>query len=149
VSSDQDQTLTPEQRSLLGHIFRIGLSDLQRRINRGDEDERLALMADTFEAYFALCRVKLGHDQVPIATWETYAMIKQRSTHRHLIDGSTLDERHLIDGRTPDECLAQYQLIQREEAPPDSLTRRQRFCAQALWSHDVRVAVRQGEACRS
>jgi hypothetical protein len=51
---------------------------------------------------------------------------------------------YLIDGRTPDECLAQYQRIQREEAAPDSLTRRQRFVACALWSHDVRVAVNKG-----
>jgi hypothetical protein len=49
----------------------------------------------------------------------------------------------LIDGRTPDECLVQYQHVQREEASPDSLTRRQ-LCARALWSHDVRVAVKKG-----
>lgn len=51
------------------------------------------------------------------------------------------DVRHLFDGRTPDECLEQYQRIQREEAPPASLTRRQRLCAQALWSHDLRAAL--------
>ena len=52
--------------------------------------------------------------------------------------------KHLIDGRTPDECLVQYQRVQREEALPDSLTRSQRICARALWSHDVLVAVKKG-----
>jgi len=57
--------------------------------------------------------------------------------------GREVKEPYRIDGRTPDECLAQYQRVQREEAPPASLTRRQLLCARALWSHDVRVAVKK------
>lgn len=71
-------SMTPAQGAILARCFQIGFGALQARIVRGDEDSRLAEMTDTFEAYFAVCRSKLGHDQVPIVTWETYVMIKRR-----------------------------------------------------------------------
>jgi hypothetical protein len=76
---DAPPVMTPEQGAILARCFQIGFGELQARIVRGDEDDRLTEMTDTFEAYFAVCRSKLGHDHVPIVTWETYAMIKDRS----------------------------------------------------------------------
>lgn len=72
-------TLTPEQAAILSRCFRIGfVGALQACVVRGDEDEHLAEMIAAFEAYFAMCRAKLGHDRVPIVAWETYTMIKRR-----------------------------------------------------------------------
>lgn len=51
---------------------------MQARVVRGDEDDHLTELLDAFDAYFVICRSKLGHDQVPIVTWETYVAIKQR-----------------------------------------------------------------------
>lgn len=72
-------SLTPEQRAVLAHCFRTGFGELQARVARGDEDDHLAEMIDAFDAYFVVCRAKLGHDRVPISTWETYTAIKRRN----------------------------------------------------------------------
>jgi hypothetical protein len=81
IRSRQNPTalMTQAQRALLARISQIGLAEFQSRVNRGDEDERLTDLTEMYEAYFAICRAKLGHDHVPIATWETYNMVKQRS----------------------------------------------------------------------
>jgi hypothetical protein len=39
-----------------------------------------------FDAYFVVLRAKLGHDHVSIVAWETYTMIRRRSTQ--VKDGS-------------------------------------------------------------
>lgn len=71
-------SLTRSQSAVLARCLEIGPSELQRRVIRGDEDTHLTEMIDAFDAYFAVCRAKLGHDRVPIATWETYTEIKRR-----------------------------------------------------------------------
>jgi hypothetical protein len=70
--------VTPEQRTLLEYWLEVGFGQLQLRVNRGDEDVRLPQLVEMFEAYFELSKTRLGHDRVPIATWETYMMIKRR-----------------------------------------------------------------------
>lgn len=77
--NDVPPPLTPEQGAVLARCFRIGFGELQARVVRGDEDDRLAEMIDTFDAYFAVCRAKLGHDRVPVGTWETYTAIRRRN----------------------------------------------------------------------
>ena len=71
-------SLTPEQGAIIAHCFRIGFDELQARVVRGDEDDHLAEMIDTFDTYFTVCRARFGHDRVPIVTWETYTAIKHR-----------------------------------------------------------------------
>lgn len=75
---DVQPSLTPKQREALTRYFHCGPGEMQGRVIRGDEDDHLAEMIDAFDAYFVMCRAKLGHDRVPIATWETYTAIKQR-----------------------------------------------------------------------
>lgn len=75
---DSPPFLTPEQRAILAPVFQIDAGELQRRVINGDEDDHLAEMIDALDAFFVVCRAKLGHDQVPIVIWETYTMIKQR-----------------------------------------------------------------------
>jgi hypothetical protein len=70
--------MTSEQRTVFVRCFKMGCAELQFRVLRGDEDDQLKALLDMYEAYFAICRSKLGHDHVPIATWETYMMIKRR-----------------------------------------------------------------------
>jgi ribA/ribD-fused uncharacterized protein len=70
--------LTSGQVAVLARCFRIDSGELQRRVISGDEDDHLAEMVDAYDAYFVMCRAKLGHNQVPIATWETYTGIKCR-----------------------------------------------------------------------
>lgn len=79
-------SLTRSQSAVLVRCFEIGAGELQRRVIRGAEDAHLTEMIDAFDAYFAVCRAKLGHDRVPIATWETYTMIKRR--HALVITGA-------------------------------------------------------------
>ncbi len=43
--------MTPEQGAILARCFQIGLGELQARIVRGDEDDRLTEMTDTFGTY--------------------------------------------------------------------------------------------------
>ena len=88
-SPDDAPSLTPEQRTVLARCFRIDGGELQARVIRGDEDDHLAELIDAFDAYFVMSRAKLGHDRVPIMTWETYVMIKQRSA---LVQGATIRE---------------------------------------------------------
>jgi hypothetical protein len=71
--------MTPEQRTVFVRCFRMGCGALQSRVLRGDEDDQLKALLDMYEAYFAICRSKLGHDHVPIATWETHMMVKWRN----------------------------------------------------------------------
>ncbi len=74
-------SMTPEQRALFARCLQMGCGALQLRVMRGEEDDQLPALLDMYEAYFAMSRAKLGHDHVPIATWETYVMIKQRNAH--------------------------------------------------------------------
>jgi len=69
--------LTPEQISILRRYI-ADAAAFQHRVCVGDEDDRLKEIADTFDAYFALCRAVLGHDQVPVVSWETRRMISDR-----------------------------------------------------------------------
>ena len=90
LNADANQSvppsLTPEQGAVLGRCFRIGFGELQARVARGDEDDHLAKMIDAFDAYFVVCRAKLGHDRVPIMAWETYTVIKRRHA---LVEGGS------------------------------------------------------------
>jgi len=71
-------SMTPEQGEALARCFRIDSGEEQRRIARGDEDDQLVTLIDAFDAYFTVCRDRLGHDRVPIAIWETYTSLKHR-----------------------------------------------------------------------
>lgn len=95
--SDEAPVMTPAQESILARCHRIGVAELQARVWRGEEDDRLAEVIDAYDAYFAVCRARLGHDQVPVATWETYAAFKRR--HRELAE-TTVSLSHLRDART-------------------------------------------------
>lgn len=75
---DSSPFLTPKQAAVLSRCFRNDSGELQRRVISGEEDDHLAEMIDAYDAYFAMCRAKLGHDRVPIATWDTYTIIKSR-----------------------------------------------------------------------
>jgi hypothetical protein len=70
--------LTDVHRAELVRWREMGLAEFQRRIVRGDEDTRLVEILATFDAYIERCRSMLGHDQIPIATWETWQMAKRR-----------------------------------------------------------------------
>lgn len=91
--SARDAALSPtrEQGAVLSRCFQIGFGELQARVARGDEDDRLAEMVDAFDAYFAMCHAKLGHDRVPILTWETYMAIRRRVAARR-VEPTVVDE---------------------------------------------------------
>ena len=69
---------TPGQVATFARYMQMGAAEMQLRVMRGEEDDRLIELLNMFEAYFALCRAKLGHDYVPVATWETYVWVKDR-----------------------------------------------------------------------
>ena len=76
--------MTREQAALLARCLQPGAGgELQRRIARGDEDEELPKMIAVFDTYFRMSRAKLGHDHVPIGTWDIYQALKQRSLLVH------------------------------------------------------------------
>ena len=70
--------MTTEQKDMLIQFLKIGFGELQYRVWKGLEDERLKQIVDMFEAYFAESQKVLGHDRVPISTWETYSSAKRR-----------------------------------------------------------------------
>lgn len=69
---------TPAQSTALRRFFGMGTGDFQVRVINGDEDDCLVETIAAFDAFFAVCRSKLGHDHVPIGIWETYKMVKER-----------------------------------------------------------------------
>lgn len=77
------QHMTQEHRATFALMHTTGLGALQTRVLAGDEDARLAEMTAAFEAYFATCRTTLGHDEVPVLSWETYQIIKRRHAQVH------------------------------------------------------------------
>jgi len=69
---------SPEQLATLARCYKIGLGELQARVVRGNEDERLAELAGAFDSFFALSRSVTGSDFVPIGIRETYDCIVRR-----------------------------------------------------------------------